>query len=165
MFRRRSCAPRAPSLAGRLARWSVAAKFIVTPCGKSSAVDRQAATRNAGAHHWGAGKSRRRISRRRRGTSQAVVIFYNAGKLQIGVLRPVRARARGKFWEWSTRRIERKRMARPRERVRLEDGLNLDLNRLIQHRLVRPGMAWGSTIIWSLRHSGRQTAVGASLRI
>jgi hypothetical protein len=37
-------------------------------------------------------------------------------------------------------------MPRPRERVRLEDGLKLGLNRLIRQNLVRPGAAWASTI-------------------
>jgi hypothetical protein len=49
-------------------------------------------------------------------------------------------------------------MPRPRHRVRLEDGLNLDLNRLIRQNLVRPGAAWGSTILWSYRYSGEESA-------
>lgn len=51
-------------------------------------------------------------------------------------------------------------MPRPRHRVRLEDGLNLDLNRLIRQNLVRPGAAWGSTILWSDRYSGEKIASG-----
>jgi hypothetical protein len=51
-------------------------------------------------------------------------------------------------------------MARRRERVRLEDGLKLDLNRLVRQNLIRVGAAWGSTIQWSLRYSGEVTASG-----
>jgi hypothetical protein len=51
-------------------------------------------------------------------------------------------------------------MPRWRERVRLEDGLKLDLNTLIRQNLVRPRAAWGSTIIWSYRYSGEQIASG-----
>lgn len=51
-------------------------------------------------------------------------------------------------------------MSRWRERCRLEDGLKLDLNRLIRQNLVRPGAAWGSTISWSYRYSGEPFAVG-----
>ena len=51
-------------------------------------------------------------------------------------------------------------MPRPRHRVRLEGGLKLDLNRLIRQNLVRPGAAWGSTIHWSERISGREVAAG-----
>lgn len=51
-------------------------------------------------------------------------------------------------------------MPRPRERVRLEDGLRLDLNRLLRLNLVRSGAAWGSTIRWTERLSGRETDCG-----
>jgi hypothetical protein len=51
-------------------------------------------------------------------------------------------------------------MARYRERIRLEDGLKLDLNRLIRQNLVRPGAAWGSTILWSYRYSGEEIVSG-----
>lgn len=49
-------------------------------------------------------------------------------------------------------------MPRPRERVRLEDGLKLDLNRLLRLNLVKSGAAWGSNIHWNERMSGRETA-------
>lgn len=51
-------------------------------------------------------------------------------------------------------------MARSRERVRLEGGPKLDLNRLIRQNLVRPDAAWGSTILWSYRYSGEKIASG-----
>ncbi len=51
-------------------------------------------------------------------------------------------------------------MPRPRERVRLEDGLKLDLNRLLRQNLVKSGAAWGSTIFWHERMSGREIASG-----
>lgn len=51
-------------------------------------------------------------------------------------------------------------MPRPRQRVRLEDGLKLDLNRLIRQKLVRPGAASESMILWSQRNSGREVAAG-----
>jgi len=51
-------------------------------------------------------------------------------------------------------------MPRWRERVRLEDGLKLDLNRLIRQNLVRLGAAWGSTIRWSYRYSGEEITSG-----
>lgn len=51
-------------------------------------------------------------------------------------------------------------MPRARERVRLEDGLKLDLNRLIRQNLVRPGAAWGSGIRWHYRYSGEEIASG-----
>jgi hypothetical protein len=40
----------------------------------------------------------------------------------------------------------------------VEDGLVLDLNRLIQQGTFRPGHAWGGSIVWSEVHSGRETA-------
>jgi hypothetical protein len=52
-------------------------------------------------------------------------------------------------------------MARWRQRVRLEDGLKLDLNRLIRQNLVRPGAAWGSTIRWNYRYSGGEVSSGS----
>jgi hypothetical protein len=39
----------------------------------------------------------------------------------------------------------------------VEDGLVLDLNRLIRQRIFRPG-AWAGSIIWSEVYSGRETA-------
>jgi hypothetical protein len=51
-------------------------------------------------------------------------------------------------------------MPRPRQRVRLEDGLKLDLNKLIRQNLVRPGVEWGSTIRWTYRNSGEEIASG-----
>ncbi len=51
-------------------------------------------------------------------------------------------------------------MPRWRQRVRLEDGLKLDLNRLIRQNLVRPGAAWGSTIHWNDCFSGKEVASG-----
>ncbi len=48
----------------------------------------------------------------------------------------------------------------PREWVRLEDGLKLDLNRLIRQNLIRPGAAWGSTINWRYSYSGEEFASG-----
>jgi hypothetical protein len=51
-------------------------------------------------------------------------------------------------------------MARSRERVRLEDGLKLDLNRLIRQNLIRPGAKWGSTIRWTYRYSGEEVVSG-----
>jgi hypothetical protein len=51
-------------------------------------------------------------------------------------------------------------MPRPLQRIRLEGGLKLDLNRLIRQNLVRPGAAWGSTINWSYRYSGEKIASG-----
>jgi hypothetical protein len=51
-------------------------------------------------------------------------------------------------------------MPRPRQRVRLESGLHLDLNKLIRQKLISLGMAWGSTIFWHESLSGRQVAAG-----
>jgi hypothetical protein len=51
-------------------------------------------------------------------------------------------------------------MARWRDRVCLEDGLKLDLNKLIRQNLLRPGAAWGSTINWKYRYSDEQFASG-----
>jgi hypothetical protein len=51
-------------------------------------------------------------------------------------------------------------MARPRERVRLEDGLKLDLNKLIRQKLVRPGSKTGAGIRWNYRYSGEEIVSG-----
>ena len=51
-------------------------------------------------------------------------------------------------------------MSRPRERVRLEDGLKLDLNKLIRQKLVRPGSKTGAGIRWSYRYSGEEIVSG-----
>jgi hypothetical protein len=51
-------------------------------------------------------------------------------------------------------------MARDRQRVRLEDGLKLDLNRLIRQHVVRPGALRRSTIRWSHRFSDEEVASG-----
>jgi hypothetical protein len=40
----------------------------------------------------------------------------------------------------------------------VEDGLVLDLNRLIQQGTFRPGHAWGGSIVWTEVSSGRQVA-------
>jgi hypothetical protein len=42
-------------------------------------------------------------------------------------------------------------------RPTVEDGLVLDLNRLIRQRIFRPG-GWSGSIVWSEVHSGRETA-------
>jgi hypothetical protein len=52
-------------------------------------------------------------------------------------------------------------MGRRRQRVRLEDGLKLDLNRLIRQKSVRPGGTSGAKIRWSDRHSDEEIAVGS----
>jgi hypothetical protein len=50
-------------------------------------------------------------------------------------------------------------MARPRHRVRLEDGLKLDLNRLVRHGLARPGLMIGPNVIrWSYTYTGEEIA-------
>ncbi len=52
-------------------------------------------------------------------------------------------------------------MPRPRSRVCLEDGLKLDLNRLIQLRLIRPGyMTMSKFIRWSYAYTGEEIASG-----
>ena len=56
--------------------------------------------------------------------------------------------------------VKGNQMPRWRERVRLEDGLKLDLNQLVRQNLVRPGAAWGSTIRWNYRYSGEEIASG-----
>src|SRR3977135_625715 len=51
-------------------------------------------------------------------------------------------------------------MSRPRERVRLEDGLKLDLNRLIRQNLVRPGAKWGAVILLNYRCLDEEITTG-----
>ncbi len=51
-------------------------------------------------------------------------------------------------------------MSRWRQRVRLEDGLKLDLNRLIQWGVARPGAKCYSTIRWSYRRTDHEIASG-----
>jgi hypothetical protein len=51
-------------------------------------------------------------------------------------------------------------MARPRERVRLEDGLKLDLNKVIRQKLVRPGSKTDSGIRWSYRYLDEEITTG-----
>jgi hypothetical protein len=51
-------------------------------------------------------------------------------------------------------------MARSRYRVRLEDGLKLDLNLLVRQNLIRPGASWGSTIHWTRLYSGEEVVSG-----
>ena len=52
-------------------------------------------------------------------------------------------------------------MARWRVRVRLEDGLKLDLNRLVRQTIIRPGaFVTSSRIEWSCRFSGEKIASG-----
>jgi hypothetical protein len=51
-------------------------------------------------------------------------------------------------------------MSRPRKRGRLEDGLKLDLNKLLRQRLVRSGAACRSTIHWNYCDSGKEIVSG-----
>jgi hypothetical protein len=51
-------------------------------------------------------------------------------------------------------------MARRRQRVRLQDGLKLDLNSLVRQRAVHPGSKRGSTIHWAYRDSNNAIASG-----
>src|SRR3984893_6837291 len=51
-------------------------------------------------------------------------------------------------------------MSRPRQRVRLEDGLKLDLNKLIRQKLVRPGSKTGTGIRWSYRYLDEEITTG-----
>ena len=52
-------------------------------------------------------------------------------------------------------------MARPRSRVCLENGLKLDLNRLIRQGFIRPGFTSGAKIIrWSYAYTGEEIAGG-----
>ena len=50
-------------------------------------------------------------------------------------------------------------MPRPRQRVRLESGLKLDLNRLVKKGLIQPGACKASGISWTGAYSG-EIAVG-----
>jgi hypothetical protein len=50
-------------------------------------------------------------------------------------------------------------MPRPRQRVRLQDGLKLDLNKLIRQRLIRPGAKAGPYLIrWTYTYTGEEIA-------
>jgi hypothetical protein len=51
-------------------------------------------------------------------------------------------------------------MARWRERVRLEDGLKLDLNKLIRGGLVRPGERVRASITWSYKYTNDRVTSG-----
>jgi len=52
-------------------------------------------------------------------------------------------------------------MARPCQRVRLESGLKLDLNRLVRREYIRPGARTGPfRIWWTDGYSGEKTASG-----
>jgi hypothetical protein len=51
-------------------------------------------------------------------------------------------------------------MARWCQRVRLENGLKLDLNRLVRQGLVRPGAMQIATIRWVYRHSDEEIESG-----
>ena len=53
-------------------------------------------------------------------------------------------------------------MSRPRERVRLQDGLKLDLNKLIRQKLVRPGSKTGTGIRWSIAIRARKSSPAPS---
>jgi len=47
-------------------------------------------------------------------------------------------------------------MARWRQRVRLQDGLRLDLNALVRQELVHPGSKRNGTIRWAYRDSSNE---------
>jgi hypothetical protein len=51
-------------------------------------------------------------------------------------------------------------MPRPLQRVRLESGLKLDLNRLARRGFIQPGAYKGSGIGWSNNYTGEQIASG-----
>ena len=51
-------------------------------------------------------------------------------------------------------------MPRPCQRVRLENGLKLDLNRLARRGFVQPGAYRGSGISWTNNYTGEQIASG-----
>ncbi len=51
-------------------------------------------------------------------------------------------------------------MARRRQRVRLQDGLRLDLNSLVRQELVHPGSKRNGTIRWAYRNSNNEIASG-----
>src|SRR3979411_3140765 len=48
----------------------------------------------------------------------------------------------------------------PDERVRLEDGLKLDLNKLIRQKVVRPGSKTSTGIRWSYRYLDEEITTG-----
>ena len=52
-------------------------------------------------------------------------------------------------------------MPRSRTRVRCEDGLRIDLNRLIREGLARPGHVCRSSIFWTSSATGARVAEGA----
>ena len=52
-------------------------------------------------------------------------------------------------------------MPRPRQRACLDQGLKLDLNKLVRQRLVRPGFMTGPNIIrWTYTYTGEEIASG-----
>ena len=51
-------------------------------------------------------------------------------------------------------------MPRPRQRVCLESGLKLDLNKLRRQGLVRPGAKCGAVIRWTNTYTGEEIAEG-----
>ena len=51
-------------------------------------------------------------------------------------------------------------MPRPRQRVCLESGLKLDLNKLRRQGLVRPGAKRGAVIRWTNTYTGEEIAKG-----
>lgn len=51
-------------------------------------------------------------------------------------------------------------MARDRWRVRLEDGLKLDLTKLIREGIMRPGSTCRASIRWAVVYSGEERAAG-----
>jgi hypothetical protein len=51
-------------------------------------------------------------------------------------------------------------MPRPRQRVCLESGLRLDLNKLRRQGLIRPGTKCGVFIRWANTHTGEEIAQG-----
>jgi hypothetical protein len=51
-------------------------------------------------------------------------------------------------------------MPRPLQRVRLESGLKLDLNRLARRGLIQPGAQSGSRISWTNNYTDEQVASG-----
>jgi hypothetical protein len=51
-------------------------------------------------------------------------------------------------------------MPRPCQRVRLESGLRLDVNRLAQRGFIHPGALSGAGIKWSDGYSGNEIASG-----
>ena len=51
-------------------------------------------------------------------------------------------------------------MARWRQRIRLQDGLKLDLNSLVREKAVRPGAKQCATIRWAYRQTDKEIASG-----